>query len=124
MRLVSTGRPKQSLSRALRTPRPPSNCAAGCIYFCCYEIFWLYLDAEVVVLPPPVLSSGLCFLLAADLRRHQTPLPALLSNMQTSLSDRGQVLDERGAPLVLPLVELGCVVLTKYRHALLRVGVG
>jgi len=35
-------------------------------------LLWLYLDAEVLVLPPPVLSSGL-FLLAADLRRHPTP---------------------------------------------------
>ena len=56
-------------------------------------LIWLNLDAEVLVLPPPVLSSGL-FLLAADLRRHVSlrvsisqstgilgiPLPALLSN--------------------------------------------
>ena len=39
----------------------------------------LYLDAEVLVLPPPVLCSGLV-LLAAELRRHGIPLPALLSN--------------------------------------------
>jgi len=26
-----------------------------------YLSIWLYLDAEVLVLPPPVLSSGLCF---------------------------------------------------------------
>jgi len=53
--------------------------------------FWWYLAAEVLVLPPPVLSSGLCFLLAADLRRRASweyPIPALLSNTPAFLYRR------------------------------------
>jgi len=44
----------------------------------------LHLDVEVLVLPPPVLSSGL-FLLAAELRRHPTfRVVFLYVNLQAS----------------------------------------
>ena len=50
------------------------------------ELFWLYLDAEVLVPPPPVLSSGL-FLLAADLRRHPTSAPLGLAESKVDFAN-------------------------------------
>jgi len=62
---------------------------------------WLYLDAEVCVLPP-VFVRGTLFLLAADLCRQFSilgkPLPALLSNSDFySLRPRRRV-GRRGWP--------------------------
>jgi len=58
--------------------------------------FWLYLDAEVLVLPPPVLSSGLCFCWLSNFVDIQLDtlltLPFLLQ-LQTCRPERGDSVD-------------------------------